>query len=197
MRRAGRGSTDLRLERAARSPQRMRNAAPIRARVRPSAFGHPHGCAGFASGSASDRTRPPAGTAQSQGRKAPMMRTFNILAIATLIGSATAAYSVKYETILVAEKLKKRQTELRREKDAIACFRPNGRSSIARRACRGLRRRSRACSSSRRGRSCARRMCRSAGPRSIRSTACSPARWMRRHRKHRRSQRHPSLRQRQ
>ncbi len=49
-----------------------------------------------------------------------MMRTFNILAIATLIGSATAAYSVKYETILVAEKLKKRQTELRREKDAIA-----------------------------------------------------------------------------
>lgn len=49
-----------------------------------------------------------------------MMRTVNILAIATLIGSATAAYSVKYETILVAEKLKKRQTELQREKDAIA-----------------------------------------------------------------------------
>ena len=49
-----------------------------------------------------------------------MMRTFNILAIATLIGSATAAYSVKYETILVAEKLKKRQAELLREKDAIA-----------------------------------------------------------------------------
>lgn len=49
-----------------------------------------------------------------------MMRTFNILAIATLIGSATAAYSVKYETILVAEKLKKREGELQREKDAIA-----------------------------------------------------------------------------
>ncbi|PPD15385.1 MAG: hypothetical protein CTY25_06460 [Methylobacterium sp.] len=49
-----------------------------------------------------------------------MMRTLNILAIATLIGSATAAYSVKYETILVAEKLKKREAELRREKDAIA-----------------------------------------------------------------------------
>jgi len=49
-----------------------------------------------------------------------MMRTFNILAIATLIGSATAAYSVKYETILVAEKLRKRQAELMREKDAIA-----------------------------------------------------------------------------
>ncbi|MCA3625079.1 MAG: hypothetical protein IOC52_13005 [Methylobacterium sp.] len=48
------------------------------------------------------------------------MRTFNILAIATLIGSATTAYSVKYETILMAEKLKKRQTELQREKDAIA-----------------------------------------------------------------------------
>jgi hypothetical protein len=49
-----------------------------------------------------------------------MMRSFNILAIATLIGSATAAYSVKYETILVAEKLKKREIELQREKDAIA-----------------------------------------------------------------------------
>lgn len=49
-----------------------------------------------------------------------MMRSLNILAIATLIGSATAAYSVKYETILVAEKLKKREGELQREKDAIA-----------------------------------------------------------------------------
>jgi hypothetical protein len=49
-----------------------------------------------------------------------MMRSLNILAIATLIGSATAAYSVKYETILVGEKLKKREGELQREKDAIA-----------------------------------------------------------------------------
>ncbi|MGL5447966.1 MAG: cell division protein FtsL [Rhabdaerophilum sp.] len=49
-----------------------------------------------------------------------MMRGLNILAIATLIGSATAAYSVKYETILVGEKLKKRESELQREKDAIA-----------------------------------------------------------------------------
>ena len=49
-----------------------------------------------------------------------MIRTLNVLAIATLIGSATAAYSVKYETILVAEKLRKRETELQREKDAIA-----------------------------------------------------------------------------
>jgi hypothetical protein len=49
-----------------------------------------------------------------------MIRSLNILAIATLIGSATAAYSVKYETILVAEKLKKREGELQREKDAIA-----------------------------------------------------------------------------
>jgi hypothetical protein len=49
-----------------------------------------------------------------------MMRTFNVLAVATLIGSATAAYSVKYETILVAEKMRKRELELQREKDAIA-----------------------------------------------------------------------------
>jgi hypothetical protein len=49
-----------------------------------------------------------------------MMRTFNVLAVATLIGSATAAYSVKYETILVSEKMRKRELELQREKDAIA-----------------------------------------------------------------------------
>lgn len=49
-----------------------------------------------------------------------MIRTLNVLAIAALIGSATVAYSVKYETILVAEKLKKREAELQREKDALA-----------------------------------------------------------------------------
>lgn len=48
-----------------------------------------------------------------------MIRTLNVLALAALIGSATAAYSVKYETILVSEKLKKRESELHRETDAI------------------------------------------------------------------------------
>lgn len=49
-----------------------------------------------------------------------MIRFLNILALAALIGSATWAYSVKYETILVAEKLRKREAELQRERDAIA-----------------------------------------------------------------------------
>ena len=49
-----------------------------------------------------------------------MIRFLNILALVTLIGSATWAYSVKYETILVAEKLRKREAELQRERDAIA-----------------------------------------------------------------------------
>lgn len=49
-----------------------------------------------------------------------MIRFLNFLALAAVIGTATWAYSVKYETILVAEKLKKRQTELRHERDAIA-----------------------------------------------------------------------------
>lgn len=49
-----------------------------------------------------------------------MIRTINILALAALIGSATAAYSVKYETILIAEKLRKREGELTRERDAIS-----------------------------------------------------------------------------
>lgn len=49
-----------------------------------------------------------------------MIKTLNVLALAALIGSATMAYSVKYETILVSEKLRKRESELTREKDAIA-----------------------------------------------------------------------------
>lgn len=49
-----------------------------------------------------------------------MIRTLNVLALAALIGSATAAYSVKYETILIAEKLRKREAELARERDAIS-----------------------------------------------------------------------------
>lgn len=48
-----------------------------------------------------------------------MSRFFNLLAFVAMIGSAIAAYSVKYETILVTEKLKKREGELQREKDAI------------------------------------------------------------------------------
>lgn len=49
-----------------------------------------------------------------------MIRFLNILALIAMIGSATWAYSVKYETILVAEKLHKREAELGRERDAIA-----------------------------------------------------------------------------
>lgn len=49
-----------------------------------------------------------------------MIKILNVLAILALIGSATAAYSVKYETILMAEKLKKRENERGREQHAIA-----------------------------------------------------------------------------
>lgn len=48
-----------------------------------------------------------------------MIRFLNILALIAVIGSATWAYSVKYETILVAEKLRKREVELGRERDAV------------------------------------------------------------------------------
>lgn len=48
-----------------------------------------------------------------------MIRILNALALVAMIGTATWAYSVKYETILVAEKLKKREAELRKERDAI------------------------------------------------------------------------------
>lgn len=49
-----------------------------------------------------------------------MIRLLNVLALIAVISSATWAYSVKYETILVAEKLRKREIELNREKDAVA-----------------------------------------------------------------------------
>ena len=49
-----------------------------------------------------------------------MIRFLNLLALIAVISSATWAYSVKYETILVAEKLKKREAELTRERDAVA-----------------------------------------------------------------------------
>lgn len=49
-----------------------------------------------------------------------MIRLFNLLALVALIATATWAYSVKYETILLAEKLRKREAELQRERDAVA-----------------------------------------------------------------------------
>lgn len=49
-----------------------------------------------------------------------MIRLLNLLALVALIASATWAYSVKYETILVAEKLRKREAELQKERDATA-----------------------------------------------------------------------------
>lgn len=49
-----------------------------------------------------------------------MIRLLNLLALIAVISSATWAYSVKYETILVAETLRKREVELTRERDAVA-----------------------------------------------------------------------------
>jgi hypothetical protein len=49
-----------------------------------------------------------------------MIRTLNVVAVLALISSATMAYQVKYETILVNEKLRKAESALQKEKDAIA-----------------------------------------------------------------------------
>jgi hypothetical protein len=49
-----------------------------------------------------------------------MIRTLNVMAILALIGSATMLYQVKYETILVNEKLRQAEAALVKEKDAIA-----------------------------------------------------------------------------
>jgi hypothetical protein len=52
-----------------------------------------------------------------------MIRIFNIALLASLIGSAVWAYSIKYETIYYAEILKKLDNEIEREREAITVAR--------------------------------------------------------------------------
>ena len=52
-----------------------------------------------------------------------MVRILNILAIVSLIGSAIYAYSIKYETILHAERIAKLKGEIRKEQDQINMLR--------------------------------------------------------------------------
>ena len=49
-----------------------------------------------------------------------MLRFLNVIAIAALIGSASWAYSVKYDTIYYVEQIKKNEAKIERERDAIA-----------------------------------------------------------------------------
>ena len=52
-----------------------------------------------------------------------MLRLLNVLAVAALIGSASWAYSVKYDTIYYVEQVRKNETKIERERDAIAILR--------------------------------------------------------------------------
>lgn len=52
-----------------------------------------------------------------------MVRILNILAIASLIGSAIYAYTIKYETTFHAERIAKLKHEIRREQDLINMLR--------------------------------------------------------------------------
>lgn len=49
-----------------------------------------------------------------------MWRLFNLVAIGLLIGSATYAYSIKYETILFGEQIIKTKHQIAAQQDAIA-----------------------------------------------------------------------------
>lgn len=49
-----------------------------------------------------------------------MLKFFNILAIAGLIGSASWAYTVKYDTIFYVEQIKKIESQINKERDAVA-----------------------------------------------------------------------------
>ncbi len=52
-----------------------------------------------------------------------MVRVFNVLAIAALVGSAIYAYSIKYETIFRAEKIVQLHQQIKSEEDSIAMLR--------------------------------------------------------------------------
>jgi cell division protein FtsL len=52
-----------------------------------------------------------------------MIRLMHILAIGALVASALYAYSIKYDTIFLAEKVAKLKSQTKREKDAIAVLR--------------------------------------------------------------------------
>lgn len=52
-----------------------------------------------------------------------MVRSLNILAIGSLIASAIYAYTIKYDTILHAERIVKLQHDIRRERDQIGTLR--------------------------------------------------------------------------
>jgi hypothetical protein len=49
-----------------------------------------------------------------------MLKFFNILAVAALIGSASWAYTVKYDTIFYVEQIKKIESQINKERDAVA-----------------------------------------------------------------------------
>jgi hypothetical protein len=52
-----------------------------------------------------------------------MLRLFNLVLVASLVGSAAWAYSIKYETIYFAQELKRLDAEIERERDRIALLR--------------------------------------------------------------------------
>lgn len=52
-----------------------------------------------------------------------MVRVFNVLAIAALVGSAIYAYSIKYETIFRAEEIIQLRQQIKSEEDSIAMLR--------------------------------------------------------------------------
>jgi cell division protein FtsL len=52
-----------------------------------------------------------------------MVRIFNVLAIAALVGSAIYAYSIKYETIFRAEEIVQLHQQIKSEEDSIAILR--------------------------------------------------------------------------
>jgi cell division protein FtsL len=52
-----------------------------------------------------------------------MVRLLNLLAIATLVGSAIYAYSIKYETIFRAEEIVQLHQKIKSEEDSISMLR--------------------------------------------------------------------------
>lgn len=52
-----------------------------------------------------------------------ILRILNLAAIGALVGSALYAYSIKYDTLMRAERLTKLKASIQRERDAVAVLR--------------------------------------------------------------------------
>ncbi len=63
-----------------------------------------------------------------------IIRMIHLIVVCLFVAAAVHVYKIKFDSTVQAERLAKLRLEIKRERDAIAALRRNGRSSIRRRA---------------------------------------------------------------